>query len=487
MGIVIRGMRNVVRNPLRLLLIVLLLGASLMFVAAMVSLNSSAQQQLNKVRSEVGTGITISYVTENQRQTQNNGDNNGNNNGGFPGGPPGENGNNGGNGNNNGFDMFQSQNESTPIPSDTIDKVKKISGVTSVEESLRRYDTDQELKTASVQMPNGQSRTIPASIYGISSGSTHFTIQGGTPTITSGRGFQASDAQANVALMSKTLADTNKLKVGSTFTLKDTKFTIIGLYTSDAAMTDNTLTLPLETMQKLYDVDGVDSIIAYASSYDQVDNVAATIRTALGNKYNVVTENRMYSNAISALSTAQNSIKLALIVAIATSAAIIIFSVFVIVRERTTEIGTLKAIGASHWQVIGQFWTEVLALSVLASAIATVLLVSLGPIISQKFDVSSTPTGIGSIGNRGQGQFMMSGTPTVQGTPPTTGAPSFQVFRDGFAQRLGDIHLSTVTLNTQTLLIIMGLGIGLAILTSIIPALYVARIQPAVVLRRGNN
>jgi len=39
-------MRNVLRNPLRLLLVVFLLGASLMLVAAMVSLNSSAQQQL---------------------------------------------------------------------------------------------------------------------------------------------------------------------------------------------------------------------------------------------------------------------------------------------------------------------------------------------------------------------------------------------------------------------------------------------------------
>ncbi|MBO0779068.1 MAG: ABC transporter permease [Ktedonobacteraceae bacterium] len=485
MGIVIRGMRNVVRNPLRLLLIVLLLGASLMFVAAMVSLNSSAQQQLAKVRSEVGTGITISYVTENQNQTQTNGNNNNNNNGGFPGG-----GGNGNNNNNGGFDPFRSQNESTPIPSDAINKVKGIAGVTSVEGSLRRFDTDGVLKTASVTTPDGKTRTIPASIYGISSDSTHFSIQGGTPTITAGRGFQTGDAQANVALMSKTLADANKLKVGSTFTLKGAKITIIGLYTSDAATADNTLTLPLATMQKLYDVSGVDSITAYATTYDQVDTVAAKIRTLLGSKYNVVTENRLYSNAISALSTAQNSITLALIVAIATSAAIIIFSVFVIVRERTTEIGTLKAIGASHWQVITQFWTEVLALSVLASAVATVLLVTLGPIISQKFDVSTAATDIGTRGGPG-GAFITGGNAAAQSTPVASGTPSFRGGFGGFGQiitqRLGDIHLSTVTLNAQTLLIIMGLGIGLAILTSIIPALYVARIRPAVVLRRGNN
>src|SRR5437879_9580197 len=69
MDIVIRGMRNVLRNPLRLLLVVFLLGASLMLVAAMVSLNSSAQQQLTNVHKEVGTAITVNYATNDSQST----------------------------------------------------------------------------------------------------------------------------------------------------------------------------------------------------------------------------------------------------------------------------------------------------------------------------------------------------------------------------------------------------------------------------------
>ena len=69
MGIIIRGMRNVLRNPLRLLLVVLLLGASLMLVAAMVSLDNSAQQQLASVHKEVGTTITINYATNESQNT----------------------------------------------------------------------------------------------------------------------------------------------------------------------------------------------------------------------------------------------------------------------------------------------------------------------------------------------------------------------------------------------------------------------------------
>lgn len=63
MDMIIRGIRNVLRNPLRLLLVVLLLGASLMLVTAMVILNNSAQQQLENVHKEVGTTITINYAT----------------------------------------------------------------------------------------------------------------------------------------------------------------------------------------------------------------------------------------------------------------------------------------------------------------------------------------------------------------------------------------------------------------------------------------
>ena len=61
MGIVIRGMSNVLRNPVRLILVVGLLGASLMFVAATITLHDNTQQQLANVHTQLGTGININY------------------------------------------------------------------------------------------------------------------------------------------------------------------------------------------------------------------------------------------------------------------------------------------------------------------------------------------------------------------------------------------------------------------------------------------
>lgn len=451
MSIVIRGMRNVLRNPLRLLLVVFLLGASLMLVAAMVSLNSSAQQQLANVHKEVGTAITINYaVNDSQNASQNNGQqDNGQN---QPGGG-----------------VFFRQQTATPVPNSAVTTVKNLPGVASVEESLRRTDSDSTLKTSSIQGPNGKSFSIPPTVNGISTDAAHFTLAGGsTPTLQSGRTFQASDANAYVAMMSQTLAQANNLTIGSTFTLKGKTFTVIGLYTTDQTFADNSLVVPLATMQSVFAVNGVDSITAYAQSYEQVDALANRLRSTLGKAYDVVTEASTYASTIDALNTAQNSIKLALIVAIITATLVIIFAVFITVRERTIEIGTLKAVGASHWQVIRQFWGEVLALSVVAAIIAVGLLVTLGPVISQAFNVS-TPASTATAAGKFRGGF---GAARALFTPASQAANL-------------NVHLSAATLNAQALLIIVGLGMGLAVLTSIIPAWYVARIKPAEVLRRG--
>jgi putative ABC transport system permease protein len=451
MDIVIRGMRNVLRTPLRWLLVVLLLGASLMLVAAMVSLNNSAQQQLANVHKEVGTAITINYATNDSQSAAQSTPNAGSPGGGQPGGG-----------------SFFSRINVTPVPNSIVAKVKNLPGVASIEESLRRTDTVSTLQTSTIQTPDGRSISIPPTVNGISTGAAHFTLAGGsTPTLVSGRTFQASDANSYVAMMSQTLAENNSLTVGSTFTLKGKTFTIIGLYTTDQQFADNSLVIPLATMQSVFSVNGVDSITVYAQSYEQVNALAARLSSTLGKAYDVVTQASTYASTINALNTAQNSIKLALIVAIVTATLVIIFAVFITVRERTIEIGTLKAIGASHWQVIRQFWGEVLALSIVAALIAVGLLATMGPVISQAFNVStpatttSTPGGFGG-GPFGAGRFLFSSQATNL-----------------------NVHLSSATLTAQALLIIVSLGMGLAVLTSVIPAWYVARIKPAEVLRRA--
>jgi len=269
-------------------------------------------------------------------------------------------------------------------------------------------------------------------------------------------------------MMSQSLAKSNHLKVGSTFTLKGKTFTIIGLYTTSDQFSGSSIVVPLATMQKVFGVKGVDSITAYAANYEQVETVATRLRNALGKQFDVVTQDAQYNNVFSALGATQNTIQLALIISVSIAVVVIIFAVLMLVRERTIEIGILKAIGASHLQVLRQFWAEIVTLSASAAVLAALLLATLGTTISQRFDISPPSS------------------PGASSGPVMTGGPGGQIFQAPSNPNLSNIHLAAATLNAQTLLIILGLGIGLALLTSVIPTWFVSHIKPAEVLRKAN-
>lgn len=459
MKLVLRSIRNVWRNPLRMILVITLLGASLMFVAAMMSLSANSQQEIAAVHKKVGTAIIVNYAANDARNAQQSG-------GPVTSGPV----------TGKGATLFGQG--PTPIPNSAVAKIKKITGITNVQVSLSRPDMDGDIKGSQLTDPSGQLVDAPLLVSGLPSDPTGFTLPGGdTPTLVAGRAFRPGDASADVALMDQDVARANNLHVGSTFKLHGTLFTLIGLYTTTNQFSASSVILPLATMQKVFGINGVDSVTVNAANYEQVETVAARLRGALGKAYDVVTQNAQYRNVFNALQVAQNSIQVALFVSFIIAAAVIVFAVLMLVRERTGEIAVLKTIGASHLQVLRQFWTEIATLSVTASALAVLLLLVLGPFISQKFDIDASslvnPNAAGP-GTSGPG-LVINGS--LAGAANSTNS--------GVTNPFSGVHLAAATLTTQTLLIIVIVGIGLALLTSLIPTWFVAHIKPARVLRKA--
>jgi ABC-type antimicrobial peptide transport system permease subunit len=143
-----------------------------------------------------------------------------------------------------------------------------------------------------------------------------------------------------------------------------------------------------------------------------------------------------------------------------------------LVRERTAEIAILKTIGASHLQVLRQFWTEIAALSGMAAALAVLLLLVLGPFISQRFDIdASSLVNSSAPGANGPGLVINGGPVNATGSAATN--------------PFSGVHLAAATLTIQTLLVIIAVGIGLALLTSLIPTWFIAYLKPARVLRKA--
>ncbi|GHO89450.1 ABC transporter permease [Dictyobacter formicarum] len=444
MHIVPPSMKNILPSSGRFILLVTLLGMSLMFVAAMLSLSNNSQQELALVHKQVGTKITISYATPDAGSAQQS--NTGPNGPGSFGNPP------------------------KPIPNTIVTTVKHTQGVVDVQQSLVRSDTDANVQGTLITAPNGQRINAPVSVTGIASDATTFTImQGITPTLVGGRHFRNSDAGGAVAMMSQALAQTNQLHIGSTFTLNGTTLTLIGLYTTSNELADSSMVLPLETMQRVFHVGGVDSLTATAASYEQADDVAARLRSTLGQSFTIVTETAQYRTVFDALRLAQQSIRVTLIASFIIAAAVIVFAVLMLVRERTAEIAVLKTIGASHWQVVRQFWIEILVMSTLAAFLAVLLLLLLGPFVTHLFDIDASSLAASSTQPAGA-IFMQ----TVGGPGVTTAA-----------NPLSSVHLEAATLNAQSLSVIIGVGMGLALLTSLIPTWSVSHIKPAIVLRKG--
>jgi ABC-type antimicrobial peptide transport system permease subunit len=425
-----------------------------MFVAAMTSLSANSQRELDAVHKQVGNTISITSAENDAAKITS-----GNNSGGNPGGGPGG-------GSIAGVGIFSP----TTIPNDVVTKIKSVPGVASTQESLVRPDQDGNIQGGTITAPNGQQVNAPVAVNGISSDSTNFTILGGsTPTLVAGRGLRASDANADVALVSQSVAQENNLHVGSIFTLKGTKFTVVGLYTTSNQLADSSIVIPMATMQKVFGINGVDSITATAASYEQADAVAATLRKALGSQYDVVSQADQYTKVFSALQIAQTSIEVALVISFLIAAAVTIFAVVMLVRERIVEIAILRTLGASHWQVLRQFWIEIAGLSATAAALAVFLLVTLGPFISQKFDIDPSSL-VNNNSGSGSGVFFQ-----------TVGGPA----ASSSSNALSNVHLAAAGLTPQTLLIILGMSIGLALVASLIPTWFVSHTQPARVLRQA--
>jgi putative ABC transport system permease protein len=451
MGTIKRGIFNVLRNPIRMVIVVLLMGLCLMFVATMVAMNASVQDRLDQLRGQVGTDITISPS------------------GSF--GPFGGGGSNG---------------TTSTLTDDQVTQIKNTSGVVKVEASVTQFYTGSDIKsvTTTTQDAGGSGgfsgggngggfRQSGPLVYGSSDGLSGVSLFGGSgsaPTLASGRDLTTSDDNANVALMSQAIADANSLNVGETFTLQGTTLTLVGLFTTDTRFADNSILLPLKTAERLFSLSGVTSVTAYANTVDDVDTVASKLRSELGSDISVVTQKDLIENTSSALNGTENSIKSTLIASVVVAALVIIFAVFLIVRERNQEIGILKALGASNFRVVSQFAAEILTFSVVAAVVAAVLLLVLGEPLSSLFSIVSS----GGGGGTGGGRFGAG-----------AGGGGFVRFGGGGAGggRFGNPLSSPLT--PESLLILLVLGVALAVLASVIPAWYVARLKPARVLRQA--
>ncbi len=275
--------------------------------------------------------------------------------------------------------------------------------------------------------------------------------------ITSGRTLQAGDS--GVVVLSENNSAFFNAGVGDTITILDNSFTVVGIHGSSGVSDSITLYMNLSDAQTITNNTGyITSLRVFATSSDVVSQVATEIGT-LHTELSVTTGQErlnqlqaLQSSYDTALANAEASIGQTqvvafeeIIVVVAATSLIVLFVMLYTVRERTKEIGTLKAIGFSNRTVMGQFMLE----GVLLSLIAGIVGVAIGTIAA----------------------------PTLSSLL----LPSVNLFGTQSVQFAGGLQTTTaaVSINVELILLAFGAALLLGALGSLYPAWRAAKIRPA--------
>jgi putative ABC transport system permease protein len=278
--------------------------------------------------------------------------------------------------------------------------------------------------------------------------------------ITQGRNLQTGDI-GKVVLSQNSSAYFGKT-VGDIINILDKDFEVVGIYEPIGLEDNQYVYMELSEAQTLTDNAGiVTTIKVFAENSNKVTSVANDINKLYPDliidtaqqKLNQLTQmqtmyDQQLQNTQASIDQMQSQARGEIILAVSATSVIVLFVMLYTVRERTKEIGTLKAIGASNRTVMSQFLIEGVLLSIVAGVIGIVI----GAIAAPTLSSILLPAA-----NRMSGMRLSAGA-----TSPTTAA---------------------VTISPELMLIGLAAAVVLGVVGSLYPAWRAAKIRPAEAMR----
>jgi ABC-type antimicrobial peptide transport system permease subunit len=263
------------------------------------------------------------------------------------------------------------------LPQEFFQPAQQVQGVSAIEPYLYQRTQD-------------PAQPVPLSIFvGIRPADTmrvssHGEV--GSPTIVAGRRLGAEDSGQPVAVVGTVYAEQYGLEVGDALKLPPDRvlspdraganadvapleLEVVGVFDADFAFGNNQVFLPLEVAQEAFGQNGkITHVFVTAASVDQVEEVEEGLQKVFGDGADVISGQETAAQFSSTLGAIRTNSLLGAGVALAVAALVIGFAMALVTTERRTEIGVLKAIGASRADLVRQYLAETSALALLGTA-----------------------------------------------------------------------------------------------------------------------
>jgi len=323
-----------------------------------------------------------------------------------------------------------------------------------------------------------------------------------TGKVSSGRTFTAADESSDVALVDSSYATQNKLKVGDTIAVGNSKaaatnFKIVGIVSEPAGDNPSDVYIPLGVAQSLANLkNDVNTIYVTASSGQNINSVASAISKAVPGS-TVTDQNTLASEVTGSISSAASLannlgkwLAIAVLIAAFLLASLLTMSA---VTRRIREFGTLKALGWKSRRIVFQVMGESIAVGIVGGAVG-VGLGFLGAALVDKFSSpltaslasnvtgSATPGGSQAFGG-GAGGF-----PGGGGGFPTSGTAGGSPFRGGFSNAARAASTVTEHLHAPVTIGAIVAAVVLAVLGGLIAGAFggwrAAQLRPAAALSK---
>ncbi|WP_336820863.1 ABC transporter permease [Bacillus thuringiensis] len=373
----------------------------------------------------------------------------------------------------------QNANEARKVPSIEKKEADKLKNSKYLDHYNYLKSVIAELKELHNVEPSGGAQSFGANnnlnftLQGVRDFSLLEAAQDKKLKLVEGEGITSKTVGKNVAMIEKKLAEKNNLKVGDKLKVGEVmdeelttkELEIIGIYDSkeEAPSFGGQSFALLEPANQIYVpysvMNSLENAIYSLKDPKDIDAFKEEAKKlGLPAYYELDAQDNVYKQMIGPIEDIASFSKTIVIMVSIAGATILGLIIMLSIKERRKEMGILLSIGEKKWKLMGQLLVEVLCIAVLAFGLS----LATGEKVSQKVGDNLLSSEIAKNEDKPEDPIAkLSGNPAADVDP---------------------IDNIEVSISTEDLGKVGGIGLGIAMLGTILPALSILRLNPKQIL-----